>query len=96
MARVISDTVLIQPATPAITETKYILTLSKDEAQVLKDILARVGGCPYTTRRNHTNAISNALEGVGIFSQVGHNDPTNDIDPRNSSIYFLDKASTNR
>ena len=61
---------------------RVTLTLSGDEAQTLRDILEHVGGCPDTSRRMHTDAVMNALQGQDVY-------PSNKSDVRaQSSIYF--------
>ena len=58
------------------------IILSGDEAITLCDILNRIGGCPDTSRRAHTDAILWALEKINIGT-------TNRKDIRpDSSIYF--------
>lgn len=64
MAKVIAirEQIVISP--PAIKSVT--LELSKDEAETLRLILGKIGGCPDTTRRGHTGAISEALEAAGV------------------------------
>ena len=51
-------------ATANNVKEKYILELSKDEAQTLLDVVRHIGGSS-STRRKHTNAISFALGETG-------------------------------
>lgn len=61
---------------------RVTLTLSGDEAQVLRDILEYVGGCPDTSRRTHTDAVMLALQAQDVY-------PSNRTDIRpQSAIYF--------
>lgn len=41
---------------------KYILEMSREEAQFLIDLLGHVGGSPYTSRRKYSASIFDALE----------------------------------
>jgi hypothetical protein len=60
---------------PQIETTETItLELSLEEAQVLADILVRVGGIPRTTRRGLTNAIGLALHDQGILADYQPDD----------------------
>lgn len=46
------------------------LELSLEEAETLASALSMVGGSVYTTRRQHTNEIENALREAGIETFV--------------------------
>ena len=43
-----------------------ILHLNEDEANVLRDILKYVSGCPTMSRRYSANAIADALDDQGV------------------------------
>lgn len=61
-----------------------MMTLTSEEANTLRDILANIGGCPDSSRRKYAEAIAEALDGAGITG-------TQRRDLRNgSSIYFDD------
>jgi hypothetical protein len=51
------------------TITGVTLRLSLEEARTLAVLVAKVGGSPDHSPREHTNAISSALRGVGITYQ---------------------------
>ena len=51
--------------TTTIEEPGVTLTLTVEEAKTLADILSHVGGCPRTSRRKYSQAISMALHRVG-------------------------------
>lgn len=60
----------------------FTLTLTEDEAYSLRDILSNIAGYP-GTRRDHADAIAEALDAVGLeFDEEG----SDDID---GSITFL-------
>ena len=44
---------------------EFVLTLTEDEAVVLRDILAHIAGFP-GTRRDHAMSIADALDDVGL------------------------------
>lgn len=46
------------------TETidQFTLTLNRAEAQFLMDLCGKVGGCPFSTRRKHSQAVYDALK----------------------------------
>src|SRR5882724_2843473 len=46
--------------------TDYVLTLSPDEAKTLVAAYAKVGGCPSSSPRKHTQSVADALYGVGL------------------------------
>jgi hypothetical protein len=51
---------------------KVFITLRHDEATILVEILARVGGDPRTSR-GHATAIYNGLMAKGIYPRSDHN-----------------------
>jgi hypothetical protein len=54
-------------ATVEVTKSVTVkLTVSEEEAQTLRDILANVGGDPKKSQRKHANNISNALDDAGL------------------------------
>ena len=42
------------------------LTLSEDEARTLRVILQKVGGCPISSLRAHSDSVLKALQGAGV------------------------------
>lgn len=50
------------------------LILSKDEAVMLRDVLANVGGNPKTTRRGLAENVFNALGNAGIKGRIDNDD----------------------
>lgn len=50
--------------TVEVEEEQIALTMSKDEAETLRDVLGRVGGNLNTTRRKHAREVLVALTGV--------------------------------
>lgn len=44
----------------------YVLELSKDEAQTLRDILRRIAGDHEHSRRRHAREMAIALESLGV------------------------------
>lgn len=51
---------------PVPPPTEVVLTLSEDEAQVLRDVCGRIGGDPRASRRRLIDGIHDALESVGF------------------------------
>lgn len=49
------------------TETGYTLELTLDEATMLADVLARVGGSPNASRRGLADNVTAALHEAGVF-----------------------------
>jgi hypothetical protein len=69
-ARTEVETVLVEKKVEEV-----VLTLSKEVAQTLADITARVGGNPDNTFRSDVDAIREALVSVGIsWHQYGRKD----------------------
>jgi hypothetical protein len=57
------------------------LELTIDEAHTLRDVFAKIAGCPTTSRRVHVEAISNALADIGnSFSHVRLDDMSGSIE----------------
>jgi hypothetical protein len=53
--------------TITVEEERYTLTLNKDEARALYDVLRRVGGNPDRSRRGHAEAVYSPLsEALGL------------------------------
>lgn len=52
--------------TKQIEETRYVLELTKDEAQALRDVLGHVSGHPKTSRRGLCDLVLKALESAGF------------------------------
>ena len=71
MAQAVQSTVKV-PKTVEVDEQAIVLTLSPDEAETLRVILANVGGDPLLSRRKHSNAVDGALASAGIRSGVDH------------------------
>lgn len=63
-------------------EVKFVLTLTEDEAIVLRDILSNIAGSP-GTRRDLVNDIVDALDDIGLDFDM---DGSDDID---GSITFI-------
>ena len=42
------------------------ITLSKEEAEVLRDVLCSIGGSPRYSPRKHTDSINQALRSAGV------------------------------
>lgn len=47
-------------------EHRVVLTLTEEEATALRDVTRAIGGPPQTSRRAHTEAISDALVDAGV------------------------------
>lgn len=60
------------------------LELTMDEAQTLRDVLAKVGGSPRVSRRRHIAALSKAMEDAGIYY--------GDLQDMTGSVYFEDES----
>lgn len=60
-------------------EDTYVLELSKDEAQTLRDILRRIAGHHVTSRRRHAREMAIALESLGV-KPSGRNDVSGGIE----------------
>jgi hypothetical protein len=59
--------VQVQPPAPPVETIKSVtLVLTLEEARTLAVIVAKVGGEPDRSPREHASAISSALSGVGI------------------------------
>lgn len=70
-------------------ETSVVnLELSGEEADLLVDILSRIGGNPERTRRGIADRIHEALEDAGVTG-AGRDD----IDSNHRAIYFFDPAT---
>lgn len=52
--------------TKQIEETRYVLELTKDEAQALRDVLRHVSGHPTKSRRGLCDLVLNALLSAGF------------------------------
>lgn len=61
------------------------LQLTDEQAEALRTVLRFVGGCPETTRRGHTDAISSALDALGVRNHE------EDIQRGARGIYFTDR-----
>ena len=58
-----------------------VLEMSSDEAHALRDVFAKIAGCPTLSRRVHIEAISSALADVGVtFSHVRLDDMSGSIE----------------
>ena len=75
----------------ATTVTGITLELTLEEAQTLADVLYRVGGSPFTSRRKHTSSILSAMEGASVYAgdDMEVDGPATPTDI-NKSIYFND------
>lgn len=52
---------------PKVVDVPYVeLTLTKDEAEVLRCVLDSVGGNPHTSSRKYTDKISKVLIEMGV------------------------------
>lgn len=93
MAKATANTTKTTVMKPVVEEvvTGVTLTLDKDEAQFLADVLAKVGGSPEYSRRRHQQPISDALASAGIKHQY----PLPDVN-RNSGISFEDDRPGNQ
>lgn len=60
------------------------LELTMDEAQTLRDVLAKVGGAPRESRRRYITAVSRAMEDAGIYY--------GDLKDMTGSVYFADES----
>lgn len=58
---------------------EYVLTLSRDEAEMLHAVTGLISGNEVTTSRKHTKAIRAALQRVGICSDSSDVDITGGI-----------------
>lgn len=73
---------------PAMTFVNtFVLEIDQDEAQVLHDILSRVGGDQLTSRRRFTDSIYHALQQASTF--VDDDEVYDDVHSVDNSIYFL-------
>lgn len=54
-----------------IEETRYVLKLTKAEAQALRDVLEHVGGHPYFSRRGLCDSVFEALLSAGFWEHLG-------------------------
>lgn len=70
------------------TSRRYILEMSKDEAQTIMDILMFVGGNPERSRRGHCQSILSVL-----YSAIGLSGSSNrdDLKPLAGRIMFDDR-----
>lgn len=100
---VMQPTTVLQEFTEAVTEEQYQLTLSKDEAQVMADLFANIGGSSDTTRRKFTDSVYNALYKVGVEYQTDstgvdwkHNDPWQKGSTHGGGFDFLPTYSDGR
>lgn len=79
-----SKTVIVEKKIETIVKEKHIeLTLTEEEAQVLQDILNRIGGSPDGVRGLADN-IGKALTLQGVLS------PGYETEDGYSAIYFVD------
>lgn len=76
-----------------VQETVVQLSLNKDEAQFLYDLMQKVGGCESTSRRKHAEAIDQALKGMkGVVDSDYYRKP-GDFSPNYANtIYFLPES----
>lgn len=65
---------------------QFTINLDRDEAQVLHDILGRIGGDPVASRRRFATPILRALESAATF--VDDSEDYNDVSSSENSIYF--------
>ena len=87
-------TARIVPVEKTVTVTEYEkdgsveLTLTKEEAETLSELLYKVGGSPYVSRRGHMQNLANALREAGVLNPA--NAPyTSDLIPTSEgSIHF--------
>lgn len=68
---------------------KVVLTLDLDEAKTLREVMARIGGCPTFSRRVHTDAIRDALRDAGVHR------PAAKFAVGNQSIHFAEEKNFN-
>jgi hypothetical protein len=59
---------------------EVVLTLIKDEAQFLYDVLQTIGGCPKRSRRRLETSISDSLKDVGCHDTTYPDDHTGTIE----------------
>jgi hypothetical protein len=64
MAKVTIVPEKIQTIIKVIEEQKVTLELSEKEAIVLRTILGRIGGCPYSSARMYADNVYVALSGI--------------------------------
>jgi len=64
---------------------EVVLKLTKEEAEVIRDMAAKFGGVPTSSRRKHVETVVNKLEGLG-FKRFDFNT----ADMEGGSIYFRD------
>ncbi len=74
-------------APPVVTHVVvgYTLQLDVDEANILHDILSRIGGSPYKSRRGIAGNVLTALQDAGVEGLGG-----DDIETSHRTIYFED------
>ena len=94
MAIANKQVIVIKPeqVIPAVTEEKIVLELSKEEAETLQEILARIGGSPEFSPRKHCDSVHSALNNAGIgriarVSSVGV--PMNEVTHADSSYIMF-------
>lgn len=71
---------------PAVPVVEYVLTLSKDEAQTLADVLSKFGGNPYQSRRKHIHTLVAALGSVDVVYKYPVSDLVRNGD--GDALYF--------
>lgn len=63
------------PAVPAQPEL-FVLALTRDEAQFLANVMAKIGGCPQHSSRRHAASISDILREGGMRFKYRSQDPS--------------------
>lgn len=71
--------------TVVVSPEAFVLHLSREEADVLRAILNRIGGDPKTTRRGIADRVNDALRDVGLRCRTAR-----DICEKNGRIYFVE------
>lgn len=80
----------IPAVTKVVTPEVVTLTLSRDEADVLTVIMARIGGMPTTSVRGYADNIQRALEDVGFRWEDQLDDPRFKTHDEMGTIVFED------
>lgn len=73
--RQVEKTMLVEvEKTEFVEEEVVVLELSKDEAQLLMDVISRVSGCPQNTRRALAENIYGSLANNGFRYQATYDE----------------------
>lgn len=71
MAKASITSIEVPVTTTQLVET-VVLELTREEAQVLKNITAKISGCPYKSQRKHIASIAKALYELGFAYDLSY------------------------